>query len=68
MKKAWLVRWGCYAQNEDECLKQLVIGAKIIDIINIRKDFDKHIIEMAKDIYKREILSFSEKFYLSNYS
>ena len=68
MKKAWLVRWGCYSQNKDECLKRSGIEEKIVDVISIRKDFDKQIIEMAKDIYRREMLSFSEKIYLSNYS
>lgn len=68
MKKAWLVQWGCHTQNEDECLKQSGIDKKVIDIISVRKDFDKQIIEIAKDIYKREMLSFSEKISLSNYS
>lgn len=68
MKKAWLVRWGCHAQNEDECLKRSGIQEKIVDVISIRKDFDRQIIEIAKDIYGREMLSFSEKVSLSNYS
>lgn len=68
MKKAWLVQWGVHAQNEDECLKRSGIKNKVIDIISLRKNFDKQIIEIAKDIYRREMLSFSEKFYLSNYS
>ncbi|MBL7155069.1 MAG: hypothetical protein ISS88_01000 [Candidatus Portnoybacteria bacterium] len=67
MKIAWLVQWGCHTQNENKCLKRSGIKKKIVDVISIRKDF-KDIIEMAKDIYKREILSFSEKVYLSNYS
>lgn len=67
MKKAWLVQWGCHGLNEDEYLKRAGIKEKIIDVISIRKDFD-NIVEIAKDIYKREILSFSEKIYLSNYS
>jgi len=66
MKKAWLVQWGCHGQNEDECLKQSGISEKIIDVITARKDFDK-IVEVAKDIYKSERLSFSEKIFLSNY-
>ena len=49
MKKAWLVRWGCHAQNEDECLKRLGIEEKIVDVISIRKDFDKQIVDIAKD-------------------
>jgi len=68
MKIAWLVQWGCYGQDEDECLRQSGISEKIIDIISARKDFDKQIIEIAKDIYKRERLSFAEKIFLSNYS
>ena len=68
MKKAWLVQWGFHAQNEDECLKRSGIKNKVIDIISIRKDFDKQIIKIAKDIYKRKMLSFSEKIYLENYS
>lgn len=68
MKKAWIVQWGYYAQNEEECLRRLGIKKKIVDVISIRRCFDKQIIEIAKDIYKREILSFSEKIYLSNYS
>lgn len=68
MKKAWLVQWGCHAQNEDECLKRSGIKEKIVDVISIRKDFDKQIVDIAKDIYKREMLSFSEKISLSNYS
>lgn len=68
MKKAWLVQWGFHAQNEDECLKRLEIEEKIVDVISIRRDFDKQIIEIAKDIYGREMLSFSEKVSLSNYS
>ena len=68
MKKVWLVQWGCHAQNEDECLKRSGIKEKIVDVISMRKEFDKHIVEIAKDIYKREMLSFSEKIYLSNYS
>lgn len=68
MKMAWLVQWGYHSQNEDECLKRSGVEEKIIDVISIRKDFDKHIVEIAKDIYKREMLSFSEKVYLSNYS
>ncbi len=67
-KKAWLVRWGCYDQNEDECLKRSGINEKVVDVICVRKDFDKYIVEIAKDIYKREMLSFSEKISLSNYS
>ena len=67
MKKAWLVQWGFHAQNEDERLKQSGIKEKIIDVISIRKDFNK-IAEVAKEIYKREMLSFSEKIYLENYS
>ncbi len=67
IKKAWLVQWGCHAQNEDECLKRSGIDKKIIDIISVRKDFDQ-IIEIAKDIYKRETCSFSEKIYFSDYS
>lgn len=65
---AWLVQWGCHAQNEDDCLKRSGIDEKVIDIISARKDFDKQIIETAEDIYRQKILSFSEKIYLSNYS
>lgn len=68
MKIAWLVQWGCHGQDEDECLKQSGISEKVIDVITARKDFDKQIIEIAKDIYKRERLSFTEKIFLSNYS
>jgi len=68
MKKAWLVQWGYHAQNENEYLKQSGIEEKVIDVISVRKDFDKQIIEIAKDIYKRKMLSFSEKIYLENYS
>jgi len=68
MKKAWLVQWGFYAPNEEECLKRFGIREKVIDVISARKKFDKQIVEMAKDIYKREALSFSEKVFLSNYS
>lgn len=68
LKKAWLVLWGCHTQNEDECLGRSGIDEKVIDIISVRKVFDKQIIEIAKDIYKREMLSFSEKVLLSNYS
>jgi len=68
MKTAWLVQWGCYSQDEDKCLKQSGIKQKIVDVISARKDFDKHIVEIAKDIYKREMFSFSEKVYISNYS
>lgn len=68
MKIAWLSQWGCHAQNEDECLRRSGIKKKIVDVISARKDFDRHIIEMAKDIYKREMLSFSEKIYLSDYA
>ena len=68
MKIAWLVQWGCHGQDEDECLKQSGISKKVIDIISARKDFDKQIVEIAKDIYKRERLSFGEKIFLSNYS
>ncbi len=66
-KKIWLVLWGCHTQNEDACLKQSGIKKKLIDVISIRKDFDV-ITEIAIDIYMREILSFSEKVYLSNYT
>ncbi len=67
MKKAWLVQWGFHSQNEGECLKRAGINEKVIDIISARKDFDQ-IIEIAKDIYKSERCSFSEKIYLSSYS
>lgn len=67
MKKAWLVQWGWHAPNEDECLKRSGIEEKIVDVISIRKDFEK-IIEIAKDIYMREMFSFSEKVSLLNYS
>ena len=66
MKKAWLVRWGYHAQNETKLLKELGIKEKIIDVLSIRKKFNQ-IVEIAKDIYIRDILSFSEKVYLSNY-
>lgn len=68
MKIVWLAQWGCHAQNEDECLKRSGIKKKIVDVISARKDFDRHITEMAKDIYKRKMLSFSEKIYLSDYA
>ncbi len=68
MRIAWLVQWGCHAQNENDCLKRSGIDEKVIDIISARKDFVKQIIETAKDIYRQKILSFSEKVYLSNYS
>lgn len=68
MKKAWLVQWGCHAQNEDECLKRSGIKEKIVDVISVRKDFDKYIAEIARDIYKGEMLSFSEKIHLSDYT
>ena len=67
MRKAWLVRWGCYFQNEDECLKRSGIEKKIVDVISVRKDFNK-IMETAKNIYQYTMLSFSEKISLSNYS
>ena len=67
MKKVWLVRWGFHDQNEDECLKRLGIKEKVVDVISVRKSFS-YITEIAKDIYKRERLSFSEKISLSNYS
>jgi len=67
MKIAWLVQWGYHRQDESECLKRSDIDEKIVDIISVRKDFDK-IVEIAKDFYKRKILSFSEKIYLENYS
>jgi len=66
MKKAWLVQWRCYAQNEDECLKKMGIEKKVVDIISVRKSFEE-IVETAKEIYLRKILSFSEKIYFSNY-
>src|SRR3989338_6938844 len=68
MKMAWLVRWGCHSQDEDECLRRSEIKQKIVDVISVRKDFDKHIVEIARDIYKQKMLSFSEKVSLSNYS
>ncbi|MCX6813506.1 MAG: hypothetical protein NTV77_03475 [Candidatus Azambacteria bacterium] len=68
MKKAWLVQWGFHAQNEDECLRRLGISEKIVDVLSVRKDFDRQVIETSKDIYKQYILSFSEKVYLENYS
>ncbi len=68
MRIAWLVQWGCHAQNEAECLKRSGIKEKVVDVISVRKDFDKQIIDIAKDIYKRGAFSFSEKVYLSNYS
>lgn len=49
-------------------MKRSGIKKKIVDVISVRKDFDRHIIEMAKDIYKCEMLSFSEKIYLSDYA
>lgn len=68
MKIAWLVQWGFYAQNEHECLRRIGINEKIVDVMSARKDFDRQIIEIAKDVYRRKLLSFSEKIYLSNYS
>ena len=49
MKKAWLVQWDSYAQNKDEYLQRFGINKKVIDIISVRKDFDK-ILEIAKNI------------------
>lgn len=66
MKKAWLVRWVFHDTNEDKCLKQFGITEKIVDVISVRKDFDR-IIDIAKDIYTHNMLSFSEKVYLVNY-
>ena len=67
MKQAWLVRWGFHAEKEDECLKRAGIDDKIVDVLSVRKNFSD-IIEIAKDIYKRKMFSFSQKAYLSNYS
>ncbi|MDD2646962.1 MAG: hypothetical protein PHV78_03395 [Patescibacteria group bacterium] len=67
IKIAWLVLWTCSGQNEDECLRKVGIYEKVADIISARKDFDQ-IIEIAKDIYKQKMLSFSKRIYLSNYS
>jgi len=65
MKVAWLIQWRCNSlNNEENCLKQLGIKQKIVDVVSGRKNLE-HIIEIAKDIYKREMLSFSEKVYLS---
>lgn len=67
MKKAWLVRWGCYGQNENRCLRRVGIKEKIVDVISVRKTF-KQIMDIAKEIYCREQLSISEKIFLENYS
>ncbi|MBU4338404.1 hypothetical protein KKD57_02485 [Patescibacteria group bacterium] len=67
MKKAWLVQWNFYAKNENKRLKQCGITKKIVDIISIRKTFEQ-VIDIAKDIYRRERLSYSEKVFLANYS
>ncbi len=56
MKTAWLVQWGCHDQNKE----------KVIDVISARNDFDK-VVEIAKDIYRKERLSLSEKVYLAGY-
>lgn len=67
MKKAWLVRWGCYGQNEKECLKRAGIKEKIVDVISVRKTFTQ-VMDTAKEIYCRAQLSLSEKIFLENYS
>ena len=67
MKKVWLVQWNFCGGNESKRLKQCGITKKIVDIISIRKTFEQ-IIDIAKDIYRRDRLSYSEKVSLANYS
>ncbi|WKZ24585.1 MAG: hypothetical protein QY321_03130 [Patescibacteria group bacterium] len=67
MSVAWLVQWGFHAEDEDEQLKRLGIKRRVIDVISVRKKF-KDIIEIAKNIYKMEVCSFSEKIFLSHYN
>jgi hypothetical protein len=67
MKKAWIVHWGFHSQDENKSLKKIGIENKIIDIISVRKKFDE-IVDIAKEIYMREMLSISEKIYIANYN
>lgn len=66
LKSAWLIQWECHGQNENKCLKQFGIKEKIVDILSTRKDFDK-VVEIAKDIYRKERASLSEKIYFAAY-
>lgn len=69
LNKAWLVRWGYHAaSDEDAKLREHGIHHKIVDVLSVRKKFDKGIVELAQDIYRQTLLYPSEKVYLASYN
>lgn len=68
LNKAWLARWGFHSQSEDEALEKYGIYHKIVDIISVRRKFDKHIVEIARNIYRQRILYPSEQIHLADYN
>ena len=67
MKTAWLARWIWHGSDEEKRLRELNIPSTIADIISARKNFDA-IVDIAKDLYMRQMLSISERFYYADYT
>lgn len=72
IKQAWLVLWDFHSNNSDQYLERELsyrgIKNKVVDILSVRKSYDKDIIEIAKDIYRQTILYPSEKIPLADYN
>ena len=66
LNKAWIIRRGFHGENEEKSLEKYGIKNKIVDIFNVRKDFDD-ISEHVKYLYRLKLMSFSEKAFLENY-